>query len=337
MGNRYSRQTRFAGFGADGQDRLGASHAALVGCGALGSCLAELLTRAGIGRLAIIDRDFVELSNLHRQSLYTEADAAESLPKAIAAKHRLAAINSEVEVIAQVADFNWRNARQLLDGAEILLDGTDNFEARLLLNDVAVATGRPWVQGSCVGAEGAAMVVRPGVTPCYRCLIEDLPGPGASPTCETAGVMGPVVLQVASWQAMEAMKLLSGRGEVATGMMAWDLWANRIRRVEVGSFGDYPECPCCKGRRFSYLEGAAGAREATLCGRNAVQLLPPEPQVLDLLALAPALGATKSSPHMLRIPDGPRTVSLFADGRAIVHGVGSIAEARGVYAKVVGS
>jgi molybdopterin/thiamine biosynthesis adenylyltransferase len=337
-GGRYSRQELFAGLGPQGQARLGASRVVVVGVGALGSALAEMMARAGVGALRVVDRDFVEPSNLQRQSLFDEEDAARALPKAVAAAARLGRINSEVEVDGRVADLAADTAPALLEGADLVLDGTDNFETRFVLNDLCVRDGRPWVYGACVGAYGLALAVRPGTTPCLRCLLQERPEPGSGPTCDTAGVVAPIVHVIAGIQAAEALKLLAGRTEdLLPGLVTVDLWQGRFDVLDLARTA--PSCPACTERRFEFLEApAVGA--ATLCGRDAVQLRAPAGTRLDLRALAARLGAVgevAANDHLVRLRAPEAELVVFGDGRAIVKGVAEPAAARSIYARYVGS
>ena len=336
--SRYSRQELFAGIGREGQQKIRASTVAVVGCGALGTHLAETLARAGVGTLRIVDRDFVEPSNLQRQSLFEEEDAAAALPKAVAAQRRLARVNSEVRVEAMVADLVPENAGALLGGADVVLDGTDNFEARFLVNDVCVRDGIPWVYGACVGSYGLALAVRPRVTPCLRCLLEKMPPPGSGPTCDTAGVIAPIVQVVAGIQGAEALKLLAGREDaLLPGVVTVDLWQGQFEVMDLR--GRAPWCPACTEGRFEYAQQGAGA-SAVLCGRDAVQLRAPAGVQLDLPALSERLrrlGEVRSNEYLLRFTADGHEMAVFADGRAIVKGVADPAEARTLYAKYVGS
>ena len=337
--SRYSRQELFAGIGPQGQRRIRASTVAVVGCGALGTHLAETMARAGVGTLRIIDRDFVEPSNLQRQSLFDEEDAAAALPKAVAARRRLARINSEVRVDAVVADLVPENASALMGGAQVVLDGTDNFEARFLVNDVCVRDGIPWIYGACVGSYGLALAVRPRLTPCLRCLLEKMPAPGSGPTCDTAGVIAPIVQVVAGIQAAEALKLLSGHPEaLLPGVVTVDLWQAQFEVMDLR--GRAPWCPACTEGRFEYAQaGASGS--AVLCGRDAVQLRPPKGGArIELQALAERLrpvADVRSNEYLVRFTAEGKEVAVFADGRAIVKGVSDPAQARALYARYVGS
>ena len=337
---RYSRQELFAPIGPEGQARLRRARVAIVGCGALGSTLAEIMTRAGVGSLSVIDRDYVEESNLQRQSLFDEDDAARGLPKAAAAEARLRAINSDVAVQGVVADLAADNAAELVRGADIVLDGTDNFETRFLLNDVCVKARIPWVYGACVGSYGLALLVRPHVSPCLRCLLEERPAPGSGPTCDTAGVVAPIVHVVAGIQAGEALKVLSGRTDsLLAGLVTVDLWLGQFDVLDLR--GRAPWCPACTAGRFDYaVPGEAGA-SAVLCGRDSVQVRPGREARIDLTALAGRLGAAAevraANEHLVRFVVPEAELVVFRDGRAIVKNVRDTAQARSLYAKYVGA
>ncbi|MEN0109465.1 MAG: ThiF family adenylyltransferase [Planctomycetota bacterium] len=341
---RYAKQVRFEPLGGEAaQRRLAASHVVLCGCGALGSAVADQLVRAGVGRLTIVDRDFVEASNLQRQSLFTEDDARERLPKAVAATERLRAVNGLVSVEPTVADMTAATIGGLCENCDLIVDGTDNFATRLLLNDYAVRESIPWVYGGVVGAEGRVMPIVPGRTACLACLLPEPPGPGETLTCDSAGVLGPAVGVVASLQAIEAMKLLAGAGEaLSTGLTVVDLWSGRWRRLDVPRD---PNCRACGLRRFDWLEADASGSAAVLCGRNAVQISPPAGSpTLDFATmratLAP-LGEVSGNAHLLRFrpsgdPAGEVEVTLFRDGRAIVGGVEEESIARSVLSRCLG-
>jgi molybdopterin-synthase adenylyltransferase len=335
---RYSRQELFAPIGPEGQARLGRARVAIVGCGALGSTLAEMMARAGVGSLTVIDRDYVEESNLQRQSLFDEEDAARGLAKAAAAEARLKEINSEVAVRGVVADLAADNASELLKHANLVLDGTDNFETRFLLNDVCLQAGIPWVYGACVGSYGLALLVRPHVSPCLRCVLEEMPGPGG-PTCDTVGVVAPVVHVVAGLQAGEALKVLAGRAQdLLPGVVTVDLWKGRFEVMDLG--GRAPWCPACTEGRYDYLESGTGTGSAVLCGRDAVQVRPPRGTRVDLPALAGRLSASgdvAANEHLVRFRAPGTELVVFGDGRAIVKGVKDAAQARSLYARYVGS
>ena len=337
---RYARQMRYAPLGEEGQRRLAASRALLCGCGALGSTIANLLVRAGVGRLRIVDRDFVELSNLQRQVLFDEDDARAGLPKAVAAAEKLRRINSEVVIEPVTADIEPANIEGFCDGIDVILDGTDNFETRFLMNDAAVKLGLPWVYGGCVGAQGQTMAILPGETPCLGCLMPECPAPGSTPTCESAGILGPIVGVIASIQAAEAIKLLSGnRDAVCRSLTVVDLWTNKLRQMDVGGLRDRVECPTCKHGEFCWLSGRSASRTAVLCGRNAVQLQHPGATVsLDELAEKLAgIGQLTSNQFLVRLKVEHFELTVFADARAIISGTDDIATARAVYAKYVGN
>lgn len=335
--NRYAKQVLFAPLGKEGQDRLARSRVLIVGLGALGSTLANHLARAGVGYLRLCDRDFVELDNLQRQVLYDEEDVRANLPKAAAAAARLQRINSEVDLDPRVCDVNYSNAEDLVRDVDLALDGTDNFETRFLLNDACVKLGKPWVYGGCVGSYGMVMTVLPGEGPCFACLIGDLPAPGSSPTCDTAGVLGMAVGVVASVQACEALKILAGRREsLAAGLQTFDLWHNSPQLLKVSR---NPECPVCVRRSFRHLESTASAA-TSLCGRNAVQISPPPGSTIDLAEterkLSP-LGKVRRNAYLLKFSADGCELTLFPDARAIIQGTDDLARARSLYARYVGA
>jgi molybdopterin/thiamine biosynthesis adenylyltransferase len=332
---RYSRQILFAGIGERGQDALLRSHALIVGCGALGSFHAAALARAGAGRITIIDRDYVEQSNLHRQWLFEEADAEEALPKAAAAERRIARLNSGIKVRGIIADLTASNVAELLDGAGVILDGTDNFDTRYLINDFAVSRGIPWIYGAAVGSYGLTMPVIPGRTACLRCVYPEPPG-GVQPTCETAGVLNPIISAIASLQVADALKILSGRAELVHARITTvDVWQGGIRQIE-GPPRD-PDCPTCGRREFPFLEESARP-PAVLCGRNAVQINE-KPRRVDLAELRDRLeplGEVRANEFALRFLTGEFEMTVFADGRAIVKGTSDIGVARSLYARYIG-
>lgn len=339
--DRYSRQIRFAAIGEAGQRRLLASRALVCGCGALGSVLANTLARSGVGKLRIVDRDFVETSNLQRQVLFDEDDVAAQLPKAVAAANKLRRINSTIEIEPIVADVDHANVLGLLDDVDVLVDGTDNFETRFLLNDATVKLGVPWVYGGCIGAGGQTMTILPGETPCLRCLVQEAPPPGAMETCDTAGILSPIINVIASIQAMEAIKILSGHREaIQRNLLVFDLWENRVLPMKAGSLRDAGDCPTCCRREFPWLSGERGSHTAVLCGRNAVQLIQPGGMQLSLEALAEKLasvGRVTRNPFLLRLAVGDYLLTVFPDGRAIIGGTDDIPTARTIYAKYIGS
>ncbi len=359
--DRYHRQMLLPGFGEDGQRRLLDSTVMVLGCGALGCIAADLLARAGVGHLVILDRDFIELTNLQRQVLFDENDVADAIPKAEAARRRIARINSQVRVTAIVDDINHTNIERLSEGAQLFIDGLDNFETRYLANDLAVKSGRPYVYGAAVGTAGMAFPILPHTrdgapwetpaensyaTPCFRCLFEEAPPPGTAATCDTAGVIGPAVGIVANFQVAEALKILTGNFDrVSRTMLTLDLWANEILQLKVGNAWAEGDCPCCKHRTFDYLGGRAGSSAVSLCGRNAVQLRHrQQADGVDLEGLATRLrehGGVTVNAFMLRARISEQgkqyEITLFRDGRAIVKGTGEAGVARGIYAKYVGT
>jgi len=258
--DRYVRQMRYPPLREDGQRRLSESRALVCGCGALGSALANMLVRSGVGAVRIVDRDFVETSNLHRQVLFNEDDVAAQLPKVIAATEKLRRINSRVEVEPIVANADHNNIEGLCEGVDAIVDGTDNFETRFLINDVSVKRGIPWVYGGCLGAEGQTMTILPGQTACLRCLMRECPPPGSTPTCDTAGILAPIVGVIASIEAIEAIKILSGHREaVSRQLTVVEMWDNRIRQVDISSLREQVECPACKQAQYPWLAGRRSA------------------------------------------------------------------------------
>jgi molybdopterin/thiamine biosynthesis adenylyltransferase len=331
---RYSRQELFSGIGPEGQRLIGQASVVVVGCGALGSVLAEQMARAGVKRLTVVDRDFVEPSNLQRQTLFDEADAEAGTPKAVAAEAKLRRINSEVELRGVVADLASDNAPDLLRGASLVLDGTDNFETRFLLNDLCVRSRTPWVYGACVGSHGLVLAIRPGASPCLRCVLDEMPAPGYGPTCDTAGVIAPVVHVIAGVQAAEALKILAGReADLLPGLLTVDLWTGQFDVLELA--GREPWCPACREGRFDYADRPRA--EAVLCGRDAVQI--PAGGPVDLGALAARLGQVgevRVNEHLVRFRSADADLVVFKDGRALVKGVQDAAQARRVFARYVG-
>jgi molybdopterin/thiamine biosynthesis adenylyltransferase len=337
--DRYSRQRLFPAIGDEGQRRLATSHAVLVGCGATGAASAGLLARAGVGHLTIIDRDFVEPSNLQRQMLFTEEDACEALPKAEAARRRLLTINSEVTVTAQIADLTPANAHALLAGADVILDATDNFETRYLLNDFAVKTGTPWIYAAAIGSYAATMNILPAGdhrTACLACIFPEPPG-GTVETCDTAGILNTAVNVAASLQSTEALKLLTGQpAAMRRTLLSMDLWTGE--RSEVSATRPRPTCTVCGLREFPHLAGE-GRPHITMCGRNSVQIHEHNRPV-DFASLADRLrplGEVRWNTLMLRFTYGEYTLSVFADGRTVVQGTAEVPRARALYARFIGS
>ena len=359
---RYHRQMLLPGIGEDGQRRLQNSTALILGCGALGTVSADMLARAGVGHLVIVDRDFIELTNLQRQVLFDERDVADTLPKAEAARRKLAAINSEVTVTAIVDDINHSNIERFAAGADIIIDGLDNFETRYLANDCAVKHGLPYLYGGAVGTAGMSLPILPHTsngdadweqvesgslaTPCFRCLFEEAPAPGTSPTCDTIGVLGPMVSVIANFQSAEAIKVLTGNyAQVARTMLNIDIWTNTIVQLKVNNAREQGNCLTCKQRSFEFLDGKAGSRSTSLCGRNAVQLTHRQNETrTNLEEMAHRLrthGTVTVNEFMLRaaIRDNEQAYELtvFNDGRAIIKGTDDASVARSVYAKFIGN
>jgi molybdopterin/thiamine biosynthesis adenylyltransferase len=337
--SRYSRQVLFSGIGSEGQSRIMASRIALVGCGALGTVQASLLARAGVGTLRIIDRDFVEESNLQRQILFDEEDARAVLPKAVAAEKKLRLVNSLVNVEGLVEDVNASSIERLLRGFDLIMDATDNFDVRFLVNDYAVKSGIPWIYGACVGSYGLTFPILPGETACLRCVFESAPPAGASPSCDTAGVIGPIVSVIAGMQVAEALKIVSGRrDQINRQITTMDLWANRHEVVDLPR--PLPGCPCCGRLEFPYLNGSLGADVTTLCGRNSVQLRRREGTRIDLDDLARRLepiSRLERNRFLLRAVIDGYQLTVFADGRAIIQGTYDLGVAKSLYARYVGN
>ncbi len=332
---RYSRQVLFDGIGEAGQKRLGEARVAIIGCGALGSFQAEALARAGVGYLRIIDRDYVELSNLQRQWLFDESDARDAQPKAVAAARRLGRINSGIVVEPVVADLVPDNADDLLGEVDLLLDGTDNFETRYLVNDFAVRGGVGWIYGAAIAGYGLVLPILPGRTACLKCFYPEPPA-GAQPTCETAGVLSTITAVVAAMQTTEALKILAGKPEqVVARLTTIDIWKGTIRQLDPRP--PQPECMACALRRFPHLEGR-GHAPISLCGRNAVQIHE-RARPLDLVELGrrlAALGQVRANDLCLRFFLNPYELAIFPDGRAIIKGTTDVGVARSLYAKYVG-
>ena len=338
--DRYSRQVLFPGIGPEGQRRLGAGSAVVVGCGALGTVAASALVRAGVGRVRIVDRDFIEAHNLQRQILFTERDIAENLPKAEAAERHLREANSAVRVEGVVADFSQANAETLVEDADVIVDGLDNFETRFLINDVALKKGIPWIYGGAIGSTGMTATFLPGEPPCFRCLVRTAPS-GGTLTCDTAGVVGAAPWTIGSLEAAEAIKVLVAdekAAPVSRDLVVLDLWRRSFESLPLSSFVD-PDCPACRGS-YEFLEGKPRTRVTSLCGQNAVQIWDtastgvPLAQIEERLS---ALGPVESGAHMLRFPVGEQELVVFYDGRTIVRGTRDEKLARSLYAKYIGN
>jgi molybdopterin/thiamine biosynthesis adenylyltransferase len=334
--DRYSRQVLFSGIGPHGQEHLGSSRVAIVGCGATGSALASLLARAGVGFLRIIDRDYVEPSNLQRQVLFDEADAAESLPKAVAAARKIKAFNSDITIDDRVADLTPANCAELLPDVQLIMDGTDNFETRYLLNDYAVSKNVPWIYTAAVGSYGVAMNILPGETACLACIFPDSPT-GMVETCDTSGILNSAVNLVASISATEAIKLLVGaKDKLRRTLLSYDVWTND--HAEVSTRKPREGCRCCDQRDFIHLAGE-GRPHITLCGRNSVQIHEQNRPVnfAELTSKLSPHGTVRHNDFVLKFFRDPYEMTLFPDGRAIIKGTTDTAVARSLYARFVGS
>jgi molybdopterin-synthase adenylyltransferase len=341
ISSRYDRQVRFAPLGAEGQRRLATARALVCGCGALGSVVAELLARAGVGFLRIVDRDFVELNNLQRQVLFDEIDVANTMPKAVAAAEKLRRVNSSIAIEPVVADLTHTNIARLAGDVDVIVDGTDNFATRFLVNDFCVKHDKPWVYGGAIGAEGQSMTIVPHDTACLACLLPEPPPPGITPTCDTAGILGPVIGIIGSIEACEAIKLLSGNREaISRSLAVIELWDNRLRQVDLTKLRDQSDCHVCRHGEFHWLSGSRGGASAVLCGRNAVQVAAPVGTTLSLDELAArleGLGTVTRNPFLLRLTIGEHLLTIFPDGRTIVGGTDDVAVARSLHARYVGS
>lgn len=339
MDERYSRQILFQEIGNAGQEKLLNSRVLIVGCGALGASHAEMLSRAGIGRLRIVDRDFVEYTNLQRQTLFNEEDAEHRTPKAAAAKRRIGEINSGIDVEAIVADVNNSNIESLIDGCDLVIDGTDNFQVRYLLNDACIKHKKTWIYGAAVSSYGTTMTVIPGETPCLRCIFEEMPDAGSSPTCDTAGVIMPIISSISAIQVAEAIKLLVGDTEsLHRSLIQIDVWQNDWRKIKLAEPNN--DCKCCGQNIYEFLDAETQEFSAVLCGRNAVQIAPAKPVDMDLDAFADKIKfvtAVNQNEYLVRFTVDENEVTVFGDGRAIIKGTDDISAARSIYSKFIGS
>ncbi len=332
--DRYSRQVLFPEIGPEGQKRLGKSFVVIIGCGALGTVIATTLVRAGVGRIRIVDRDFIEYHNLQRQVIFDENDVRNQLPKAIAAERHLKAVNSSIEIEGVVADVNYANIERLVEGADLILDGLDSFETRCLINDASLKHGIPWIYGGAISSYGMTMNIIPGETPCFRCLHPKLPSSGMLPTCDTAGVIAPAPFIIASLQSTEAIKLLVGAEDVSRDLISVDVWQAELTRLKVTA---RPGCPTCQGK-YEFLEARSGTRTTTLCGQSSVQISNPEGSAFSLDELASRLrplGEVSLNEFMLRFLVDDREMVVFPDGRAIIK-TNDESLARSLYAKYIG-
>jgi molybdopterin/thiamine biosynthesis adenylyltransferase len=336
MLNRYSRQTIFPEIGEEGQKKLKNSLAVVIGCGALGTIIASALVRAGVGKVRIIDRDFIEYHNLQRQVLFDEEDITNNLPKAVAAERHLRKVNSEIEIEGIVADVNHTNIERLVEGAGVILDGLDNFETRLLINDVSLKKNTPWVYGGAIAASGMTMTIIPHQTPCYRCLI-DVASPGGHVlTCDTSGVLAPAPCIIGSLQSTEAIKILTGSPRINHDLLVVDIWDGDFDRLKISPRDN---CPACQGK-YEFLDCKFSTRTTSLCGQNAVQVLASTPGNISFESLARRLnqvGQVNYNDYMLQFRVDSQEMLVFPDGRAIVKNTQDESLARGLYAKYIGA
>ncbi|WP_412101845.1 thiazole biosynthesis adenylyltransferase ThiF [Paenibacillus polymyxa] len=336
---RYSRQELFGKIGPTGQKNIRSKHVLMVGAGALGTANADMLVRAGIGRLTLVDRDYVDWSNLQRQQLYDEADAREQIPKAVAAQRRLQQINSDVDIRALVQDVSLEEIGDIAAGVDLIVDATDNFDTRLLINDYAVKHQIPWIYGACVGSYGTTFTIVPGQTPCLHCLLGTVPLGGA--TCDTVGVISPAVQMVAAYQSAEALKLLTGDNSALQGkLISFDLWNNQHQAIQISAMKK-TDCPTCGEHPvYPFLQLEHQAKTAVLCGRDTVQIRPVTGAVLNLNEAARLLsrqgGQVEHNPYLVSVVIGAHRLVLFQDGRVLIHGTKDIAEARSIYHKYLG-
>lgn len=340
MSERYARQILFYGIGSHGQRMLAEKTAVLVGCGALGCTSANLLVRSGIKCLKIIDRDFIEETNLQRQSLFDEEDIQKNLPKVLAAQEKLQKVNSHISIEPTIADLNPHTIDICLKGADVVIDGTDNFETRFLINDYCVKNEIPWIYGACIGSTGLVMSIIPAKTPCLRCLLENIPPFGTTETCDTAGIIAPIASIIASFQVAEALKILTHNFDaLSKGLLKIDIWRNEIKRFPVDEIQEKSDCITCTQHHYEFLTRDTYSMVTSLCGRNAIQILHPNGSKLDLAKLATRLekvGRVTFNKYLLRLKLDTYDLTVFPDGRAIISGTNDIALAKGLYAKYIG-
>jgi len=335
MIDRYSRQTIFPQIGIKGQQKLADSFVVIVGCGALGTVSANALVRAGVGKVKIVDRDFIEYHNLQRQFLFNEEDIKEQLPKAVAAQRHLEKINSTVEVKGVVADVNYSNVESLIKGADLIVDGSDNFETRLLINDVSLKHKIPWIYGGAIASSGMTMNIIPGITPCFRCRLPKLRSEGVALTCDTAGVISPATMTIGALQSTEALKILTGSKKVNHDVIMVDVWEDTFLKFKSRKRAG---CPACGGK-YDFLDARYGTVTTILCGQNAVQVLNPERKKISFEQMAKQLkplGKLSYNDFMLTFNVDHCELVVFPDGRAIVKNTNDEALARGLYAKYIG-
>lgn len=339
MSERYSRQTLFPPIGKSGQEKIHSKHVLMIGAGALGSGNAELLVRAGIGRLTIVDRDYIEASNLQRQQLYTEEDVAQKLPKAAAAEKRLKAINSDVEIRALIADATPEKLEELVDGVDLIIDATDNFETRMAINDISQKYQIPWIYGACVASFGMSFSIIPGKTPCLNCLLKTMPLQGM--TCDTGGIIGPAVQMVIAHQGSEALKILvEDWGALRTSFVSFDLWRNQYTSMKMSKAKDSGCLSCGENPTYPYLDAENRTKTTVLCGRDTVQVRPPKQQQLNLQETAEKMKdlgyQVKANPYLVSVEIDENRMVIFQDGRALIHGTKDLAQARSIYQRFLG-
>jgi adenylyltransferase/sulfurtransferase len=337
---RYSRQILSQHIGEECQKVLMDSNAVVVGCGALGTVSSSYLTRAGIGQIRIIDRDFIEESNLQRQILFDENDIAENLPKAIAAQRKLSKINNKANIEGIVTDVNFANIEELTKGADVIIDGTDNFETRFLINDFCIKNNIPWIYGACIGSRGVTMNIIPSKTPCLRCVFATMPQMGTFPTCDTAGVIGPIAGVIGSIQATEAIKILTGKYESANKtLIEIDVWDTKVKQIDVSELMSLNDCPTCKLHTYKFLEAEDSVMATLICGKNAVQVMSRNSSNIDLVQLAERLASisdVSSNEFMLKFKVKDNEFTVFPDGRAIITGTNDLSTAKSLYSKYLG-
>ena len=339
--SRYHRQYLFHKIKEDGQKKISSSRVTVIGCGALGTVLVNTLARAGVGFLRIVDRDFIELNNLQRQVLFDEDDIKENLPKAIAAERKAKKINSQIKVEAIVSDVNFTNVENFIKDVDLVIDGTDNFETRFLLNDACVKHNKPWIYGAVIGSHGLTMTIIPNETPCLRCVFESAPPPELTPTCDTAGVIAPASMVIASLEATEALKFLSGnKKDLNKTLFSIDVWTHEVKNFKLEGLREVTNCPTCKKRNFEFLTGDSAAKTTSLCGRNAVQVTRGDRVKLNFSELAARFnqdGKAEYNSFMLKATtSNGYEFTVFPDGRAIIKGTNDPAQAKTIYSKYIG-
>lgn len=336
---RYSRQMLFSPIGEAGQKKIRSKHVLIIGAGALGSSNGEILTRAGVGKITIVDRDYVEESNLQRQHLYTEEDVSKKMPKAIAAERKLQAINSHVDIRGIVEDVTPESMEQLVEGVDLIIDSTDNFETRMIINDISQKYHIPWIYGACVGSFGMSFTIIPDKTPCLHCLLKSIPMQGL--TCDTVGIIAPTVQMVVSYQMAEALKILvEDFSSLRNRFVSFDLWRNQYSSIKVSKAKDETCLSCGKNRTYPYLERDNRMKAAVLCGRDTVQIRPPKKETIHLQKLAERLQSlhyeVTGNPYLLSVNTGDCRIVIFQDGRALIHGTKDLAIARSIYQRILG-